>query len=88
MASSTVNVVRYTALLTGVFYGIAHRRTLQKAHDEEKLHHTIHEREHLIAQAKEAWKKRQESSKDGVVTDPEDPRFDLEKLFAKWESES
>lgn len=23
-----------------------------------------------------------------VVTDPEDPRFDLEKLFAKWESES
>ena len=23
-----------------------------------------------------------------VVTDPEDPRFDLEKLIAKWESES
>ncbi|KAI0931402.1 hypothetical protein AcW1_001190 [Taiwanofungus camphoratus] len=88
MASSTVNVVRYTALLTGVFYGIAHRRTLQKAYNEEKQHHAVHEREHLIAQAKEAWKKKQEGAKDGVITDPEDPRFDLEKLIAKWESES
>ncbi|KZT72969.1 hypothetical protein DAEQUDRAFT_722606 [Daedalea quercina L-15889] len=88
MASSTVNVVRYTALLTGVFYGIAHRRTLQKAHDEEVKHHAVHEREHLIAQAKEAWKKKQEGGKDGVITDPEDPKFDLEKLISKWESES
>ena len=23
-----------------------------------------------------------------VVTDPEDPRFDLEKLIAKWEADS
>ncbi|OSD06184.1 hypothetical protein PYCCODRAFT_1431995 [Trametes coccinea BRFM310] len=88
MASTTVNVVRYTALLGGVFYGIAHRRSLQKAHDAEVKQHAIHEREHLIAEAKEAWKKKQESGKDGVVTDPEDPRFDLEKLIAKWESDS
>jgi len=89
MATSTVNVVRYSALLTGVFYGIVHRRTLQKAHDEEKKHHALHEREHLIVQAKEAFKKQQEGAKsDGVVTDPEDPRFDLEKLVAKWEAES
>ena len=51
--------------MSGVFYGIAHRRSLQKAHDEEKKQHAIHEREHLIAQAKEAWKKKQEGSKDG-----------------------
>ena len=57
--------MRYTALLSGVFYGIAHRRTLQKQHDEEKKNHAIHEREHLIAQAKEAWKRKQETSKDG-----------------------
>ncbi|THG95913.1 hypothetical protein EW026_g5823 [Hermanssonia centrifuga] len=90
MASSTVNVVRYTALLSGIFYGVSHRRTLQKAHDEDVKHHAVHEREHLIAQAKEAWKKKQDSSKNstGLVTDPEDPRFDLEKLLAKWESES
>ncbi|KAK7686633.1 hypothetical protein QCA50_010233 [Cerrena zonata] len=88
MASTTVNVVRYTALLSGVFYGISHRRTLQKAHDEDKRHHAIHEREHLIEQAKEAWKKKQETSKDSIVTNPEDPHFDLEKLIAKWEKES
>ena len=51
--------------MTGVFYGISHRRTLQKAHDEELRKHAVHEREHLIAQAKEAWKKKQEGSKDG-----------------------
>ncbi|TFK56471.1 hypothetical protein OE88DRAFT_1729962 [Heliocybe sulcata] len=87
MASSTVNVVRYTALVSGVFYGIVHRRTLQKEHDEKKHHHQIHERERLIAEAKEAWKRKQETSKDSIVTDPEDPHFDLEKLIAKWEKD-
>ena len=57
--------MRYTALLGGVFYGIVHRRSLQKAHDAEVKHHAIHEREHLIEEAKEAWKRKQESAKDG-----------------------
>ncbi|KII93938.1 hypothetical protein PLICRDRAFT_36155 [Plicaturopsis crispa FD-325 SS-3] len=88
MVSSTVNVVRYSALLGGAFYGIFHRRTLQKAHDVEKEHHAVQHREHLIAQAKEAWRKQQAGAKEGVITDPEDPRFDLEKLIAKWESDA
>lgn len=62
---TTVQVVRYTALLGGVFYGIAHRRSLQKAHDADVKSHAIHQREHLIAEAKEAWKKKQESPKGG-----------------------
>ncbi|KAN0121612.1 ATP synthase E chain domain containing protein [Russula decolorans] len=86
MVSSTVNVVRYTALLSGVVYGIYHRRTLQNSHDADKAHHAKHERETLIAQAKEAWKQKQAGNKDGVISDPEDPRFDLEKLVAKWEA--
>ncbi|KAK7025470.1 F1F0 ATP synthase subunit e, mitochondrial [Paramarasmius palmivorus] len=89
MVSQTLNVARYTALFTGVIYGFYHRRTLQAAHDEKKLEHAKHEREQLIAQAKEAWKKKQASGKpsnDGVITDPEDPRFDLEKLLVKWET--
>ncbi|KAG0707619.1 ATP synthase E chain-domain-containing protein [Suillus ampliporus] len=87
--SSTLNVARYTALLSGVFYGVYHRRSLQKAHDLDKEHHAIHQREQLIAQAKDAWRYKQESAKgsDGVITNPEDPRFDLEKLVAKWEKE-
>lgn len=58
-------VVRYTALLGGVFYGIVHRRSLQKAHDAEVKHHAIHQREHLIEEAKAAFKRKQESGKDG-----------------------
>ncbi|KIK02125.1 hypothetical protein K443DRAFT_677898 [Laccaria amethystina LaAM-08-1] len=87
MVSSTVNVVRYTALVSGVAYGWYHRRTLQTAHDQHKLEHAVHHREQLVAEAKDAWKKKQQSSiKDTtLVTDPEDPRFDLEKLIAHWE---
>ncbi|KIM70104.1 hypothetical protein SCLCIDRAFT_12703 [Scleroderma citrinum Foug A] len=89
MVSSTVNVFRYTALVSGVFYGIYHRRSLQKALDCEKEQHAIHHREHLVSQAKQAWRQKQDSTKgDGVITDPENPRFDLEKLIAKWEKES
>lgn len=65
MCIDSLQVVRYTALLGGVFYGIAHRRSLQKAHDADVKSHAIHEREHLIAEAKEAWKKKQESPKGG-----------------------
>ncbi|KAK7464507.1 F1F0 ATP synthase subunit e, mitochondrial [Stygiomarasmius scandens] len=87
MVSPIVNVTRYTALAAGIFYGFYHRRTLQAAHDAHKLEQAAHHREHLIAEAKEAWKRKQEqaSGKDDVITDPEDPRFDLEKLIAKWE---
>ncbi len=65
MCIDSPQVVRYTALLGGVFYGIAHRRSLQKAHDADVKSHAIHERAHLIAEAKEAWKKKQESPKGG-----------------------
>ncbi|TFL03367.1 ATP synthase E chain-domain-containing protein [Pterulicium gracile] len=88
MASPTVSVVRYTALATGVFYGWYHHRTLQAAHDKHKIEQTVHHREHLIEEAKDAWRKRLVAPQAGVVTDPEDPRFDLEKLVAKWELES
>ncbi|GAW09684.1 hypothetical protein LENED_011862 [Lentinula edodes] len=87
MVSPTINVARYSALFAGVFYGFYHRRTLQAAHNENKVQHAAHDREHLIVEAKEAWKKKQASARpsDDVITDPEDPRFDLEKLIAKWE---
>ncbi|KAF9447029.1 hypothetical protein P691DRAFT_803036 [Macrolepiota fuliginosa MF-IS2] len=89
MVSSTVNVVRYTALFSGIFYGWYHRRTLQAEHNKHQIEHAIHNRERLVAEAKEAWKRKQDASKDTtVVADPDDPRFDLEKLIAKWEKSS
>ncbi len=76
----------------------------------------MHDREVLVNQAKEAWKRKQDAGKGDsstfwslsqsklsmdvlafdlpfdllllVVTDPEDPRFDLEKLLAKYEKDS
>ncbi|KAJ7750199.1 ATP synthase E chain-domain-containing protein [Mycena metata] len=87
MGSPTVNVVRYTALFTGVVYGWYHRRTLQAAHDVHKIEAAAYQREHLIAQAKEAWMKKQAAPPQSA-DDPEDPRFDLEKLIARWEATS
>ncbi|KAF5311989.1 hypothetical protein D9619_002738 [Psilocybe cf. subviscida] len=89
MASSTVNVVRYTALFSGVAYGWYHRRSLQAARDEHKLAQAVHSREKLIAEAKDAWKRKQDAAKGvALVTDPEDPRFDLEALISSWEKSS
>ena len=56
--------MRYSALFAGILYGIQHKRTLQRQKDEERKHHAVHERELLIHQAKEAWKKQQEGPKD------------------------
>ncbi|KAM6498819.1 ATP synthase E chain domain containing protein [Amanita muscaria] len=85
MASPTVNVVRYSALTFGIAYGWYHRKTLQAAYDKHKVEHAIHGRERLIKEAKEAYKRQKEARKDTLIMDPEDPRFDLEKVLAKYE---
>jgi F-type H+-transporting ATP synthase subunit e len=50
-------------LASGIFYGIYHHRSLQKTHDQEKEHYAIRHREQLIAQAKDAWRQKKESTK-------------------------
>jgi len=90
------------------------------------LKDATHQREKLIAEAKQAWKRKQEASSDTtrehhsikcgslhfetwilahatqflmtlqsllityfpVITDPEDPHFDFERLITKWEKSS
>ncbi|RDB28678.1 hypothetical protein Hypma_016050 [Hypsizygus marmoreus] len=88
MVSPTVNVARYTALFSGIAYGFYHRRTLQARVDQQRLEHAVHSREHLIAEAKEAWKRRNDSKSSNIVTDPEDPHFDLEKLLLSFDKAS
>ncbi|KAG6911309.1 hypothetical protein DXG01_002148 [Tephrocybe rancida] len=83
-----LQVVRYTALFTGVVYGFYHRRTLQANHDQQKVEHAVHTRERLVAEAKEAWKRRNEAKNSNVITDTEDPRFDLEKLLLSFDKAS
>ncbi|KAF8710116.1 hypothetical protein AX14_013444 [Amanita brunnescens Koide BX004] len=85
MASPTVNVVRYSALVFGVAYGWYHRRTLQSEHEKHKIDNAIHNRERLVREAKEAFRRKKEASKNtSLITDPEDPRFDLEKLLVTY----
>ncbi|RSH88017.1 uncharacterized protein EHS24_000541 [Apiotrichum porosum] len=88
MASNTQNVVRYTAILAGVIYGFSHAGTLQAKHNEESAQHATARRAELIEEAKKAWVEKQAAAKSssGLVTDPEDPAFDLEKVVASWES--
>ena len=59
-----VQVVRYTALFSGIAYGWYHRRTLQATHDAHKREEAVHHREKLIAEAKDAWKRKQEALSD------------------------
>ncbi|SPO24303.1 related to TIM11 - subunit E of the dimeric form of mitochondrial F1F0-ATPase [Ustilago trichophora] len=91
MSSSPVlNVVRYSALVGGIGYGILHRRTLQAKEDVKAAHAEYKHKEHLIQKAKEAYKNRlvAKQSDTGIVTDPENPAFDLEKFLTKLEQES
>lgn len=54
-------VVRYGALISGIGYGILHRRTLQRKQDAEHAKHEATKQERWIAEANEAWRKKQES---------------------------
>ncbi|GAA5847971.1 hypothetical protein JCM5353_002561 [Sporobolomyces roseus] len=82
--SVAVSVVRYSALTFGVLYGIVHRKTLQSEFDSNAAHKEVQLRQHWLEQAKEAWAKKQANS-DGLVTDPDAPGFDLEKLLKSFE---
>ncbi|KAG8885550.1 hypothetical protein FRB98_001740 [Tulasnella sp. 332] len=83
------SVARYSALVGGILYGISHRRTLMAEEHKHKAERAVHQREELIQQARKMWKEKQNPIKSsGIITNPEDPNFDLEKLIAKWEAES
>lgn len=159
-----MQVVRYTALFSGIVYGFVHNRTLYKEAEAKKANAAIKQRESWIEQAKKEYAQKQQSStgstlrqlassatgglisggdngelqskphlsvlcletatargKEGfylseeapartypsqlkalidivslplsassppVITDPEDPKFDLEKLIQSWEKSS
>lgn len=59
-----MQVVRYTALFSGVLYGWYHRRTVQAENQKHQIEHAIHNRERLIAEARDAWKRKQDALKD------------------------
>ncbi|EEU48630.1 uncharacterized protein NECHADRAFT_73389 [Fusarium vanettenii 77-13-4] len=90
MASTGVNVLRWSALGLGVFYGFTHQRAIFSAQRAEHAQHEYEKKEKLIQQAKAEFAKQKNptSSADSVITDPADPKFDLEKLLLKVAKEN
>ncbi|EGU13515.1 hypothetical protein RTG_00245 [Rhodotorula toruloides ATCC 204091] len=78
-------VVRYTALASGIVYGIVHRKTLQERFDKSAAEKEVQQRAHWLEEAKKAWEAQKLQGKSGVVTDPEAPNFDLEALLKSYE---
>ncbi|KAJ5166594.1 uncharacterized protein N7482_005375 [Penicillium canariense] len=91
MASTQgVNVLRYSALVAGLVYGVYHQSSLNSSAKRTEIEHEYARKERLIEQAKAEWKKKtqpkQETStqSSGLITNFEDPNFDLEAfLLAK-----
>ncbi|CAL5868626.1 uncharacterized protein PFLUO_LOCUS2853 [Penicillium psychrofluorescens] len=92
MASQGVNVLRYSALVAGLVYGVYRQSSLNSTAKRAEIEHEYARKERLIEQAKAEWKKKtmpQESKPQasGLITNFEDPKFDLE-AFLKAKAES
>ncbi|KAA6409657.1 MAG: ATP synthase subunit mitochondrial [Lasallia pustulata] len=83
MASSGVNVIRYSALLLGVAYGVYHQSALSASAKINEINRSYQQKENLIQKAKAEWTKKtmpaeSKTEGGGVISDPNDSRFDLE----------
>ncbi|KAL8671044.1 MAG: hypothetical protein Q9168_004437 [Polycauliona sp. 1 TL-2023] len=83
MASAGVNVLRYSALFAGGGYGLYHQSNISAKTHKAKVDRDFAHQASLITQAKAEFKKKnmpQESVTKGgeVISDPTDPKFDLE----------
>ncbi|KAK3185390.1 F1F0 ATP synthase subunit e, mitochondrial [Lecanicillium sp. MT-2017a] len=91
MASTGVNVLRWSALAVGVFYGFSHQRTITATQKAEHNQHEYEKKQKLIDQAKAEYAKKKNpapASGDDVITDASHPQFDLEKLLLKFAKEN
>ncbi|TKA62169.1 hypothetical protein B0A49_08001 [Cryomyces minteri] len=91
MASSGANVFRYSALALGIFYGFYHQSTITASEKLQEITREYERKSKLIDEAKAAYTKKTmpQSAKTAggdsmytlsvlFITDPMDPKFDLE----------
>ncbi|KAF2147804.1 hypothetical protein K461DRAFT_283392 [Myriangium duriaei CBS 260.36] len=93
MASSGVNVLRWSALGFGLIYGIYHQSSIKSTDRTNAVRAEYERKEKLITEAKAAYTKRnmpQDKLTAGgnLITDPEDPKFDLEAYLQSKAAES
>ncbi|CAG8901822.1 unnamed protein product [Penicillium nalgiovense] len=58
MASQGVNVLRYSALVAGLVYGVYHQSSLNSVTKRTEIEHEYARKERLIEQAKAEYKKK------------------------------
>lgn len=81
-----VNVLRWSALGLGVFYGIYHQASISSREKFDKINREYKHKEELINKAKAEWAKKtmpaeSKMASGGLITDPNDPKFDLEAFL-------
>ncbi|KAK4156914.1 ATP synthase E chain-domain-containing protein [Chaetomidium leptoderma] len=86
-SKSGVNVLRYSALGLGVFYGFYHQRTINSTQQTAAAQREYEHKQQLINKAKEAYAKSKQpasastSATSGLNQDLNSPNFDLEAFF-------
>ncbi|KAL3475361.1 ATP synthase E chain-domain-containing protein [Aspergillus californicus] len=82
-AAQGVNVLRYSALVAGLFYGFYHQSSITASIKRADADREYSRQERLINQAKAEWKKKTQpqDNSSGVISDPENPKFDLEAFL-------
>lgn len=74
--------MKWSFLGAGVFYGFFHNRTLASQAEEKRFQQEWARKEKLIAEAKEKFAKLNAPKGDsGVITDVNDPNFDIDKYI-------
>ncbi|KAI1814610.1 ATP synthase subunit E [Poronia punctata] len=92
MSSSGVNVLRYSALAFGVFYGFTHQRSINASQRAAAAKKEYEHKQQLIEQAKAEFarskaSKAQSNEKNPLHQDPSDPKFDLESFLIALDKE-
>ncbi|KAF7527445.1 hypothetical protein PCG10_002848 [Penicillium crustosum] len=78
MASQGVNVLRYSALVAGLVYGVYHQSSLNSVTKRAEIEHEYARKERLIEQAKAEYKKKTQPQQEtktqtsGRTFDPPD----------------
>ncbi|ESZ98633.1 putative ATP synthase subunit e, mitochondrial [Sclerotinia borealis F-4128] len=81
MASTGVNVLRWSALGAGVFYGFYHQMSISSATKAAAASREFEHKQKLIEQARAEYAKKNlpaSQKTGGVIRDPMDKNFDLE----------
>ncbi|TFB06184.1 ATP synthase subunit e [Trichoderma ghanense] len=90
MSSTGVNVLRWSALAFGVFYGFSHQRKITATQRAQHAQHEYEQKQKLIEQAKAEYakKKAPAAADNDAATDVNSPEFDLEKYLLKISKEN